>query len=106
MTTHNSSTLFFAGLVTGGLVGAGLVLLLTPQSGEKTRSQIKAKSLALKDEAAEGLAEAGQHAQDRVDIWQEKGQAVAEAVNQSKDTIIRAVNDSKDSVVKAVGSSK
>ena len=63
MSSQNSGVLFFAGLVVGGLVGAGLALLLAPQSGEETRSQIKDKSFELKDGAVEGLAEAGQRAQ-------------------------------------------
>ncbi|HXV99950.1 MAG TPA: YtxH domain-containing protein, partial [Anaerolineae bacterium] len=74
MSSQNSSVLFFAGLVVGGLVGAGLALLLAPQSGEETRGQIRATSFGLKDGAVEGLAEAGQRAQAQADTWQEKGQ--------------------------------
>jgi gas vesicle protein len=103
MSNQNSGVLFFAGLVVGGLVGAGLGLLLAPQSGEETRSQIKDKSFELKDGAVEGFAEAGQRAQAQADAWQEKGQEVTEAISQSKDSIGQAVSQSKDRVVKAVG---
>ena len=106
MSSQNSGVLFFAGLVVGGLVGAGLALLLAPQSGEETRSQIKDKSFELKDGAVEGLAEAGQRAQAQADAWQEKGQEVTGAVSRSKDSIIQAVSQSKDRVVEAVGFSK
>jgi gas vesicle protein len=106
MSSQSRGALFFAGLVMGGLVGAGLALLLAPQSGEETRSQIRDKSFELKDGAVEGLAEAGQRAQAQADAWQEKGQEVAKAVNRSKDSIIQAVSQSKDRVVEAVGSSK
>lgn len=106
MSIQNSGALFFAGLVTGGVVGAGLALLLAPQSGEETRSQIKAKSFELKDEAVEGLVEAGRRAQAQADTWQEKGQDVTGAISRSKDSIIQAVSQSKDRVVEAVGSSK
>ena len=106
MSNQNRGALFFAGLVMGGLVGTGLALLLTPQSGEETRSQIRDKSIELKDGAVEGFAEAGQRVQTQVDAWQEKGQEVSEALSRSKDSIVQAVSPSKDRVVEAVGSSK
>jgi gas vesicle protein len=103
MSSQNRGALFFAGLVMGGLVGAGLALLLTPQSGEEIRSQIRDKSVELKDGAVEGLAEAGHRAQEQVAAWQEKGQGVTEAISRSKDSIIQAVSQSKDRVVEAAG---
>jgi gas vesicle protein len=36
-------------MVVGGLAGAGAMLLLAPQSGEKTRMQIKEKGVELRD---------------------------------------------------------
>jgi gas vesicle protein len=42
---------FLAGLLVGGLAGAGVVLLVAPQSGKKTRAQIRQKSSALRDQA-------------------------------------------------------
>jgi gas vesicle protein len=106
MSSQNSGASFFVGLVTGGVVGAGLALLLAPQSGEETRGQISAKSFELKDGVVEGLAEAGQRAQTQAATWQEKGQEVAKAVNRSKDSLIHAVSQSKDRVVEAVNFSK
>jgi gas vesicle protein len=104
MARQNDGVQFFTGLVIGGLAGAGLTLLLAPQSGEETRNQIKAKSFELKDGAVEGLTEAGHRAQAQATVWQEKGQEMTKAVNQGKDNIVRAVGQSKDSVVEAVGS--
>ena len=103
MSSQNRGVLFFAGLVTGGVVGAGLALLLAPQTGEKTRSQIKDKSFELKDGAVEGFAEASQRAQAQADAWQKKGHEVTEAISRSSDSIGEAVSQSKDRVVKAVG---
>jgi gas vesicle protein len=110
MSKQNEGTLFFVGLLTGGLVGAGLALLLTPQSGEETRSQLRDKSLELKEEAAKGLAEASQRTQEQAAVWQEKSkevlekgkQTATEAISRGKDSIIQAVNQSADRVVEAI----
>jgi gas vesicle protein len=40
-----------AGLLLGGLAGAGTMLLLAPQSGRKTRAQIQQNSIELRDRA-------------------------------------------------------
>jgi gas vesicle protein len=41
---------FFGGMLVGGLAGAGAMLLLAPQSGKKTRTQIQEKSIELRDQ--------------------------------------------------------
>lgn len=47
-----------AGLLIGGLAGAGGMLLLAPQSGKKTRAQIKKKTLQLRDHTTEAVEDA------------------------------------------------
>ena len=49
--SHTKSTL--AGLIIGGLVGAGTVLLFAPQPGEKTRAELKEGVLELRDRTTE-----------------------------------------------------
>ena len=49
--SHNIVNLI-AGLLIGGLAGAGAMLLLAPQSGERTREQIQERSIELRDETA------------------------------------------------------
>ncbi|MFO7539617.1 MAG: YtxH domain-containing protein [Chloroflexota bacterium] len=49
MSDNNDLGAFLAGFVIGGLVGAATALILAPQSGEETRSQIVNQSLALRD---------------------------------------------------------
>jgi gas vesicle protein len=46
------------GLLIGGLIGAGTMLLLAPQSGKETRAQIRQKSLELRDQATEAIEDA------------------------------------------------
>jgi gas vesicle protein len=41
---------FFVGLLVGGLIGATVVILVTPASGEEIRGQIQERSIQLKDE--------------------------------------------------------
>jgi len=42
---------FFAGFFVGALIGGATALLMAPQSGEETRTQIREKSIELKDKA-------------------------------------------------------
>ena len=44
---------FLVGFVIGGLTGAAVALLLTPQSGEETRTMIKEKAIELKEKAVD-----------------------------------------------------
>jgi gas vesicle protein len=107
MSSQNKGTLFLAGLVTGGLVGASLALLLVPQSGAETRGQIKDKSLELKDGAVENIAEAGHRVQAQLatsqEILEKRRRSTAKAISHSIDNITQAVTNSKDRVVEAVG---
>jgi gas vesicle protein len=46
---------FLAGLVVGGLAGAGTALLLAPESGKRTRADIQHKGTVLRDQAVESV---------------------------------------------------
>ncbi len=48
---------FFTGFLIGGLIGAATALLLAPQSGEETRTQIRDKSIELKEKAETAYAD-------------------------------------------------
>ncbi len=87
---------FLLGFVVGGLTGAIVSLLLAPQSGEETRTQIRDKAIELKDivsesaEDAYARAEAAaldartraeewtQIARERAEELQKRGQVVLE----------------------------
>lgn len=47
--------MFIAGLLLGGLIGAGTMLLLAPQSGKKTRRQIRRKGRNLRLQTADAV---------------------------------------------------
>ena len=49
---------FLAGLLVGGLAGAGAMLLLAPQSGKETRAQIQHKGIELRDQTVKTVEDA------------------------------------------------
>ncbi len=57
---------FMAGFVIGGLVGAATALILAPQSGEETRSQIAARGAEIRMVGEERLGEYRSLASDKV----------------------------------------
>jgi gas vesicle protein len=53
----NDVSSFFSGFFVGTLIGATTALLLAPQSGEETRSQLRDKGIELKEKAEATYAE-------------------------------------------------
>lgn len=97
---------FLAGLLAGTLVGAAAMLLLAPQAGKKTRSQIKRKGAELREQTVDAIeeplaqarAKAGQITDDvraKTDeleqraqvVLDEQGKRVASAVKAVKKTV-------------------
>jgi gas vesicle protein len=54
------------GVMIGGAIGAGVMLLSAPQSGESTRAEIKTRGLALKNKAEMTIQDTRDMAQDVV----------------------------------------
>lgn len=73
---------FLAGFVIGGLVGAAAALILAPQSGSETRSQIVGKSHEVREagsrRAHQARESANDYMQDIGDLASEKGHQVQE----------------------------
>ena len=59
---------FLTGLLVGGLIGAGTMLLLAPQSGKKTREQIRLKGIELRDQTAGVFEDAMSQTRDKVHL--------------------------------------
>ena len=53
--TVNQFGSFVAGLLVGGLSGAGAMLLMAPQSGKKMRAQIQKKSIELRKQTTKAV---------------------------------------------------
>ncbi len=80
----------------GGMVGAGLALLLAPQSGQETRRRIK----ELAEDASDKTSDYYVHMKDKIrssiekgkDMLEEKKSAVAAAVEAGKEAYEREVH--------------
>ena len=67
MSENNSGGAFFTGFLLGGLVGAAAALLMTPQSGEKTRVQIRERGIELRTQVDDLRADIQQKGQDIIE---------------------------------------
>jgi gas vesicle protein len=64
---NGSSGAILAGILVGGLVGAGVALLTTPRSGEETRAIIRERSVELKERGANAVEQTRTRANEMVD---------------------------------------
>lgn len=58
---------FAAGLLIGGLAGAVTMLLVAPQSGQRTRRQIRRRAVQLRDQVIDSAEDARDKAEERLD---------------------------------------
>ena len=79
---------FLAGFVIGGLIGAGVALLMAPQSGEETRALIADKSIELRDRASETATDyqtkAGELASQTAEAYDQQVKRIQAAVDAGK----------------------
>jgi len=78
---HNNILGVLTGLLIGGLAGAGAMLLLAPQSGEKTRLQIQEKGIELRDQTT-GILEAAM-----AKVWLAKKQITRDGRRKAKELL-------------------
>jgi gas vesicle protein len=91
MSDNSGGGEFFAGLLIGGLVGAAAALLMAPQSGEETRTQIRDASFELKERANETIAEAREKADAiTADARRRAEEIVAEGRKRSEEMVSEA----------------
>ena len=99
------------GLLVGGLAGAGVMLLLAPQSGKRTRASLQRKSSELRDQASDNLDDAV--AQVRVktrritsdigDMAEELQQRGQEIIDEQKERLYALRRDGKKALHGARG---
>ena len=93
------------GFLIGGLAGSALALLLAPQSGEATKTQIRDQSLKLKERAEEQIADtrarvnvATEDARQQVENIRERASRIQE---QGRTLIEEKTNKVKETANKA-----
>ena len=75
---NNELGSFLAGFVIGGLVGAATALILAPQSGQDTRSQIVGKSQELREQSSERFNQYRELADSRTQEYRERASSVVD----------------------------
>lgn len=68
----------------GGLIGAGIALLMAPNSGPETRNMIRDKSMEMKDRAASKVEDMTSTAKDKASTLKDQ---TMETVEHQKDRI-------------------
>lgn len=82
METRDRTVLAAAMLIAGGIIGAGVALLLAPQSGDRTRRQIGRIARKARSRAEEMAREASESVQDLVEDLSSK---TSELIEQGED---------------------
>ena len=79
----------FAGLLLGSLIGAGVMLLLAPQSGKKTRKQLRRRGRDLRKHTADAV-------DDTVAEVRAKAHQVTTSIHEQTDTLQQRGQDVVD----------
>lgn len=93
---NNDFLTFFAGMVIGGLVGAATALLLAPQSGEEIRTQIRDRSIELKDKAVEVGQDMQLRAEKALEDTREQLEVVMEDLRDRTEELTRVISGEKE----------
>lgn len=86
----------------GGLIGAGVALLMAPKSGEETRTLIRDKSLELKDRATGAVDNAGQALTDLKDTAKERAVEIKDRSQEMLSRQKTALEDGVESIKQSV----
>lgn len=92
---------FLAGALIGALAGAAATLLLAPQSGAKTRKQLRRKAVALRENVGETYDETLELARERAEEVKSGVRNRLEEVQQRGQVLLEAQKSKVQSVVQA-----
>jgi len=92
---------FLAGVLFGGLAGAGAGLLFAPQSGERTRAQIQEKTIEIRDQAVKTMEDAAAEVRTKANEITAGMQKQAEELQQYGQGLLTEQKDRWSPVVEA-----
>ena len=99
MSGKDEASSFFTGFIVGALIGAASALLLAPQSGEETRTQIRERGIELKEKAEETYTEALAKLEATTEDIRKKTDEISvkvdQAIAQGKDEIAKIAKKDK-----------
>ena len=101
--TVNQFGSFMAGLLVGGLSGAGAMLLLAPQSGKKMRAQIQKKGIELRKQTTKAVEHALAQVSDKAHEITDEVHDRAEALGQRGQDVIDEQRDNLGQSLKDLG---
>jgi gas vesicle protein len=84
---------FLTGLLVGGLIGAGTMLLFAPQSGKKTREQIRLKGIELRDQTTGAFEDAISQTRDKVRLVTNRVQEEAGKMEKRSKALINGAKE-------------
>ena len=90
MGMNRAAFAFVKGALIGGAIGAGAALLLAPQSGEETRTQIRDKGFEVKEKAEARYADLQERTEQTLDGLHAKVDEMSAKVDQA---IVRIRSD-------------
>jgi gas vesicle protein len=96
MSDNDNTGAFLTGFLIGGLVGAAAALLMTPQSGEKTRLQLQERGIELKTQFEGLTADARGQAEKLAAEIQERGKVIIEERLQGREMTAGMSSDDKE----------
>ncbi len=90
-----------AGFIFGGLAGAGIMLLLAPQSGKRTRAKLQRESMKLRHQATESIEDALADVGDKAHEYTDGLQKEVGKAERSGRKILDEQKDNFSAIVKA-----
>lgn len=101
---------FLAGVLVGGLAGAVTMLLVAPQSGERTRVQIRRRAREMREQLADTADDVRERAEDAVDGARDRArhltQRVASGVEDAQQRGQELLDEQRERVTSAVEAGK
>lgn len=86
---------FIKGVILGGLIGAGIAALFTPQSGEETRRQLKKKGRELEKKTKRLLEDTVENWDENKEILKKKIGKISSAIEEKADDLSSFLGEEK-----------